>query len=100
VYLKPFEADMRHLIDTYIETSEPRKISVFDNMGLLEIILSLKACLHYWMRSIALRKAKAIEFNEFLKQISKMWRSGYRQVALKKLRYNWIPQANSPYIKT
>lgn len=26
--LKPFEADMRHLIDTYIEASEPRKISV------------------------------------------------------------------------
>ena len=25
--LKPFEADMRHLIDTYIEASAPRKIS-------------------------------------------------------------------------
>jgi type I restriction enzyme, R subunit len=36
--LKPFEADMRHLIDTYIEADEPRKISHFDDMGLLEII--------------------------------------------------------------
>ncbi|MBF2078899.1 MAG: restriction endonuclease subunit R, partial [Synechococcales cyanobacterium T60_A2020_003] len=36
--LKPFEADMRHLIDTYIEASEPRKISPFDDMPLLEII--------------------------------------------------------------
>lgn len=37
--LKPFEADMRHLIDTYIEASEPRKISPFDGMGLLELIV-------------------------------------------------------------
>lgn len=37
--IKPFEADMRHLIDTYIEASEPRKISPFDNMGLLELIV-------------------------------------------------------------
>jgi type I restriction enzyme R subunit len=37
--LKPFEADMRHLIDTYIEADEPRKISFFDNMGLLELIV-------------------------------------------------------------
>ncbi|HQT80069.1 MAG TPA: HsdR family type I site-specific deoxyribonuclease, partial [Rhodopila sp.] len=37
--LKPFEADMRHLIDTYIEASEPRKISPFDGMGLLDIIV-------------------------------------------------------------
>ena len=36
--LKPYEADMRHLIDTYIEADEPRKISAFDNMGLLELI--------------------------------------------------------------
>ena len=32
--LKAYEADMRHLIDTYIEADEPRKISPFDNMGL------------------------------------------------------------------
>jgi len=37
--LKPFEADMRHLIDTYIEASAPRKISPFDNIGLLDLIV-------------------------------------------------------------
>jgi len=37
--LKTYEADMRHLIDTYIEASDPRKISPFENMGLLEVIL-------------------------------------------------------------
>ena len=30
---------MRHLIDTYIEADEPKKISPFDNMGLLELIV-------------------------------------------------------------
>ena len=37
--LKAYEADMRHLIDTYIEADEPQKISPFDNMGLLELIV-------------------------------------------------------------
>ena len=37
--LKAYEADMRHLIDTYIEASEPRKISPFDDIGLLELIV-------------------------------------------------------------
>jgi type I restriction enzyme R subunit len=37
--LKPYEADMRHLIDTYIEADVPRKISFFDNMGLLALIV-------------------------------------------------------------
>ncbi|MBN1314559.1 MAG: hypothetical protein JXA42_03795, partial [Anaerolineales bacterium] len=37
--LKAYEADMRHLIDTYIEADEPRKISPFDNMGLMELIV-------------------------------------------------------------
>ena len=36
--LKAYEADMRHLIDTYIEADLPRKISPFDNIGLLELI--------------------------------------------------------------
>lgn len=36
---KPFEADMRHLIDTYIEAKEPRKISPFDDMPLLDLIV-------------------------------------------------------------
>jgi len=30
---------MRHLIDTYIEVSEPRKISPFDGMSLLDLIV-------------------------------------------------------------
>ena len=38
--LKAYEADMRHLIDTYIQADEPRKISDFDNMGLLELIVN------------------------------------------------------------
>ncbi len=37
--LKAYEADMRHLIDTYIEASTPRKISDFGDMGLLEILV-------------------------------------------------------------
>lgn len=37
--LKSFEADMRHLIDSYIEADVPRKISPFDNMPLLELIV-------------------------------------------------------------
>jgi type I restriction enzyme R subunit len=37
--LKAYEADMRHLIDIYIEADEPRKISPFDNMSLLELIV-------------------------------------------------------------
>lgn len=37
--VKPYEADMRHLIDTYIQADEPRKISPFDEMPLLELIV-------------------------------------------------------------
>ncbi|MEQ8510448.1 MAG: HsdR family type I site-specific deoxyribonuclease [Rhodospirillaceae bacterium] len=37
--LKAYEADMRHLIDTYIEASEPRKISPFDDLSLVELIV-------------------------------------------------------------
>jgi len=37
--LKAYEADMRHLIDTYIQASEPRKISPFDDMPLLDVIV-------------------------------------------------------------
>jgi type I restriction enzyme R subunit len=37
--LKAYEADMRHLIDTYIEAAEPKKISPFDGMSLLELIV-------------------------------------------------------------
>jgi type I restriction enzyme R subunit len=37
--LKAYEADMRHLIDTYIEASEPRTISPFAGMSLMELIV-------------------------------------------------------------
>jgi type I restriction enzyme, R subunit len=39
--LKAYEADMRHLIDTYIQADEPRKISPFENIGLLELVTKL-----------------------------------------------------------
>ncbi|MCP4543633.1 MAG: HsdR family type I site-specific deoxyribonuclease [Chloroflexi bacterium] len=37
--LKAYEADMRHLIDTYIQADKPRKISPFDNLSLVELIV-------------------------------------------------------------
>jgi type I restriction enzyme R subunit len=37
--LKAYEADMRFLIDAYIEADQPRKISAFDNIGLLDLIV-------------------------------------------------------------
>src|SRR6185312_459350 len=37
--LKAYEADMRHLIDTYIEADQPRVISPFDKLSLLELIV-------------------------------------------------------------
>lgn len=37
--LKAYEADMRHLIDTYIEADAPRKISPFDHMSLLDLVV-------------------------------------------------------------
>jgi type I restriction enzyme R subunit len=37
--LKAYEADMRHLIDTYIEADDPRKISPFDDIPLMELIV-------------------------------------------------------------
>jgi len=36
---KAYESDMRHLIDTYIAASEPRKISPFENISLLDLIV-------------------------------------------------------------
>lgn len=39
--LKSYEADMRYLIDNYILAEEPRKISAFDDMSLLDIITKL-----------------------------------------------------------
>jgi type I restriction enzyme R subunit len=37
--LKAYEADMRHLIDTYIEALEPVPISAFGEVGLLDLIV-------------------------------------------------------------
>jgi type I restriction enzyme, R subunit len=37
--LKDYEADMRHLIDNYIQADEPRTVSEFESMSLLEIIV-------------------------------------------------------------
>jgi type I restriction enzyme R subunit len=37
--LKPFEADMRHLIDTYIQADEARAISNFGDLGLVDLIV-------------------------------------------------------------
>jgi type I restriction enzyme R subunit len=106
---------MRHLIDTYIEADEPRKISPFDNMGLLELIVKtgiakaiasqlgglkgnkdavaetiennvrskiikehLNDPAYYAKMSalldeiIATRKAKAIDYEEYLKRIAEL----------------------------
>ena len=106
---------MRHLIDTYIEADEPRKISPFDNMCLLELIVKtgiaeaiaqqlgglkgnknaiaetiennvrskiikehLNDPAYYEKMSalldeiIAARKAKAIEYEEYLKRIAEL----------------------------
>ncbi|HUG80669.1 MAG TPA: hypothetical protein VML01_03335, partial [Bryobacterales bacterium] len=38
--LKAYEADMRHLIDTYIEAGESKKISDFGGMGLMDLIVN------------------------------------------------------------
>jgi len=38
--MKTYEADMRHLIDTYIQAEDPRTISPFANMSLLDIIVT------------------------------------------------------------
>jgi type I restriction enzyme R subunit len=37
--LKAYEADMRHLIDNYIQADDPAKISNFDDISLLELIV-------------------------------------------------------------
>jgi len=113
--LKAYEADMRHLIDTYIEADEPRKISPFDGMSLLDLIVKtgiadaiatqlgglkgnknaisetiennvrrkiIKEHLNdpaYYEKMSALleeiiadRKAKAIEYEEYLKRIAEL----------------------------
>jgi type I restriction enzyme R subunit len=113
--LKAYEADMRHLIDTYIEASEPRTISPFGDMSLIELIVKsgiatavnsqlgglkgnrdaiaetiennvrrkiikehLTDPAYYDSMStlleeiIELRKAKAIEYEEYLKRVAEL----------------------------
>jgi type I restriction enzyme R subunit len=113
--LKAYEADMRHLIDTYIEADQPRKISPFDGMTLLELIVktgiaeaiknlpdgiksndrAIAETIENNVRSkiirehlndpafyaemsklldelIALRKARAIEYEEYLKRVAEI----------------------------
>jgi type I restriction enzyme R subunit len=113
--LKAYEADMRHLLDTYIEADEPRKISPFDDMPLLELIVktgiaeainrqlgglkgnkeAIQETIENNVRSkiikehlndpafyekmsalldelIADRKAKAIEYEDYLKRIAEL----------------------------
>jgi type I restriction enzyme R subunit len=115
--LKAYEADMRHLIDTYIEADEPRKISPFDGTGLLDLIVKTgiagaiaaqlgglkgnRAAIAETIENnvrrriiqqqladpayfetmsalldevIAARKAKAIEYEEYLKRIADLAR--------------------------
>jgi type I restriction enzyme R subunit len=110
---KAYEADMRHLIDTYIEADQSRLISPFGNIPLLELIVksgiaeaissqlggmkgnkeSIAETIENNVRSkiikehlndpafyekmsalldeiIAARKAKALEYEEYLKQIA------------------------------
>ncbi len=106
---------MRHLIDTYIEADEPRKISSFDDIGLLDLIVktgiasaiaeklgsmkgnkdAIAEAIENNVRSkiikenlsdpafyekmsalldeiITARKAKAIEYEDYLKQIAEL----------------------------
>jgi type I restriction enzyme R subunit len=113
--LKAYEADMRHLIDTYIEAAEPRTISPFEDMSLLELIVKtgiahaitlqlggmkgnrnaiaetiennvrrkiikehLSDPAYYEKMStlldeiIAARRAKAVEYEEYLKRIAEL----------------------------
>jgi type I restriction enzyme R subunit len=113
--LKAYEADMRHLIDTYIEADASRRISPFDNMSLLELIVksgianaintqlwglkgnkdAVAETIENNVRSkiikehlndpafyekmsalldeiIAARKAKAVEYEEYLKRIAEL----------------------------
>lgn len=38
--MKPYEADMRYLIDTYIQADQSRRIDPFENQSLLELIVN------------------------------------------------------------
>ena len=112
--LKAYEADMRYLIDSFIQAERPRPISSFSNFSLIDLIVKsgigeavaaelgdirekdavaetisnnvrsriIKESLHdpaYYAHMstlldeiIAARKAKAIAYEEFLKQIAEL----------------------------
>jgi type I restriction enzyme R subunit len=113
--LKAYEADMRHLIDNYIQADEARRISAFENTSLLDLIVkagigtalgilpegvrrnqnAVAETIENNVRSviikqqlndpafyekmsallneiIASRKAKAIEYEAYLKQIAEL----------------------------
>jgi len=113
--LKPYEADMRYLIDTFIDAKDPKVISPFENVGLLDLIVksgiaeaiaeklgnlkgnknAIAETIENNVRSkiikehlgdpafyekmsalldeiIAARKAKAIEYEEYLKSIAEL----------------------------
>ena len=73
--LKAYEADMRRLIDTYIEADEPRPISDFDNMSLVELIVKSGAA-----NAINERLAKSVKSKE---GISETIENNIRSVLLK-----------------
>ena len=73
--LKAYEADMRRLIDTYIEADEPRPISDFDNMSLVELIVKSGAA-----AAINERLAKSVKSKE---GISETIENNVRSVLLK-----------------
>jgi len=73
--LKPYEADMRRLIDTYIEAEEPRSISNFDNISLVELIVKSGAA-----DAINERLANSNKSNE---SISETIENNIRSVLLK-----------------
>lgn len=136
--LKAYEADMRHLIDTYIEADEPRKISPFDEMPLLDLIVKsgignaiaaqldglqgnkdaiaeviennvrrkiikehLNDPAYYETMSalldeiIAARKAKAIEYEQYLKRIAEL----AKQVEAGQAEDTPEPLKNSPALR-
>lgn len=51
--LKPYEADMRHLIDTYIHAEDSQTVTSFGDRGMLDIIASLG--IHEAIRSLPQR---------------------------------------------
>ena len=132
--LKPYEADMRHLIDTYIDADDPRPLSQFDNKGLLDLIVksgiadaiaaklsalkgnkgAIAEVIENNVRSkiikehlsdpafyekmsalldeiIVARKAKAIEYEEYLKSIAEIANkveAGHEDDTPEPLKYN------------